>query len=579
MFHFFSRCFLLLSCMHVTYVAAARIFPHSGAVLSQVQVMFEYDEIGGADYYQVIINPDYALAGATPMVRIKNTSLAVPVNSGLRFGNQYKWYYEAYSKTGKMVYRSGEIFFSIKSSPLTDTNLYRTKVTIAKPGFRNDILMLDNIAAAIDRKGSIVWFLPSQSDSIRGPFRNVQLTRDGTVTYLDNSDCFELSLTGDLVWKAPNDGRVSGDKQEFYHHDFAKLRNGNYLCAGYQFVNEKNYYDNSVDCKVRYNTLIHYNLAGDILWQWNEKDHTTAAAIFKEVAANAGNNEGTHMNGFSYDYLSDGIVVSCRNNSSVFKIDYKTGKVLYDLAESLNGNNKALPYPYNSQHGPFVMPNGNIIIYNNNSIGKERISWPGVQIFQQPKGAQPAKKIWEYECRSAAFPNGIRAKEGYASSLPDNNLLVCMGGANFAFEITPAKKLLWECFFEKLERPLEGEPSWKGYSNYRMQSMSSLYPRYFTLQQLTRSWQSLGAKNPSFKMQINNEGSDADTYKAVLTDAIGRELAAQTITVAPRKKAVLSFAFSLNKETAVKQNDRYGMVTVYPIENPAIKKELGVVLY
>lgn len=48
---------------------------------------------------------------------------------------------------------------------------------------------------------------------------------------------------------------VSGDKQEYYHHDFFKMKDGSYITSGYRFVNEPNFYNNNVTAKVRYNTL------------------------------------------------------------------------------------------------------------------------------------------------------------------------------------------------------------------------------------------------------------------------------------------------------------------------------------
>jgi hypothetical protein len=570
--------FLLAMCLCITN-AYARIYPHNGAVLSQVHVMFEYDEIAGADAYKVVVVPAYASPGMAPVIVMNNTSLAVPVTSGLQFGSDYQWYFEAY-KAGKKIYRSGELSFTIKNSPLTDTNLYRAKVTLAQKGkYPNDILLLDNIAAAMDRSGKIVWFLPAQSDSVRGPFRNVQLTKDGTITYLDNSDCFELALTGEPLWKAPNDGKVSGAQQEFYHHDFTKLPDGTYLCAGYQYVDEKNYYDNSITCKVRYNTLIQYNAAGELLWSWSEKYHSEPAQMFAGIASTATSNEGTHLNGFSYDKAASGIVMSFRNSSAIYKIDHQTGDILYNLATALNGVKKGGSTPYNSQHGPFVMPNGNILVYNNNSSSEQRISWPVVQMFSQPTATQPAKKVWEYECRSAAFPNGIRGKEGYAMSLPNGHILVCMGGVNFGFEVTMDKQVVWECFFEKWDTPVDGEPSWKPFSNYRMHAVSSLYPRYFTVQQLTRSWQLLAKNKSQLQVQVNNEGSDADTYTVTLTDVNGKIIATKPITVKPRTKAVVQLPFLFKKETVQKRGDSYGTITVSPTDRPAMKRDMSVGLF
>src|SRR5205085_3740500 len=135
---------------------------------------------------------------------------------------------------------------------------------------------------AIDRKGKPVWFYPySQNNIDQDPLlRNLRMTGDGTITCLDDSSCYEYSIDGKLLWKAPDNGKISGDSKEHYHHDFKKLQDGTYLTAGWKYEYETNFYNPALRCQVRYNTLIQYDSSGKILWSWNEKDHVTKETIF-----------------------------------------------------------------------------------------------------------------------------------------------------------------------------------------------------------------------------------------------------------------------------------------------------------
>jgi Arylsulfotransferase (ASST) len=549
-------------------------------VLAQTQVLFEYDEIAGADYYEVVIKADYSLPGAPDLVRVRNKSLAVIVSEGLQFGAGYQWYYEAF-RGGKLAYRCGEIFFSIKSCPFADTSLYRFDVSIAeKNRYQDGVIFIDQFGLAINRQGRPVWFLGSQADSIRSPFRNMQLTPDGTVTYQDNSDCSDVALTGETVWKGPNTGQVSGDSSEYYHHDFIKLPGGTYITAGYFFRNEPNFYDNSVTTKVRYNTLIEYDSQGKVLWTWNEKDHISKEAIFRNIRSDANLNEGTHLNGFSYDAAANGFLLSFRNNSTVLKIDKATGKVLYSLADALKGPKGAAPY--NSQHGPYVMRNGNVLVYNNNSQtaaeGGTDSPWPRVQQYSQPKGAQPARLVWEYELRSPRYRNGLRGKEGYAQELPNGNVLICAGGGNFTCEVTPDKKRVWECYFEKADPLPDGGREWRGFTNYRSHFSTSLYPRWFTAQQLTRSRQALGPKR-LLQVQVNNEGTVMDEYVLVFTDNNGRSLPPQTVAIPARSSKKVSFSLPVHAVPAGAVAGSAGRVTVQPKRAEHLKREMVVEVY
>src|SRR5205085_5404235 len=78
-------------------------------------------------------------------------------------------------------------------------------------------------------------------------------------------------------------------------------------------------------------------------------------------------------------------------------------------------------------------------------------TYPKVLIVREPLNGEAPNILWQFECRSDHFPNGITGKEGYAYPLPNGNILVGMGTANFAFEVTPKKEIVWEAYFEKFD--------------------------------------------------------------------------------------------------------------------------------
>ena len=460
--------------------------------------MFEYNEVSGANNYKIQI--ESAENAPSFFLEIKNKSLACIV-SDLKFGRSYKWHYEAFNKK-KLLFKSEDFNFSINKYSLVDSSLYKTTVEISKKdALNNDIVFLDFLGIAIDKTGNPVWFYPSGpvDGRLEPNFRNMRMTNNGTITFQDNDNCYETDVRGKLLWKAPNDGRVSGDKREFYHHDFRKLKDGTYLTASYQYVAQPNFFKPSVPSRVRYNTLIQYDAQGKILWTWNEKDHVKKEVLFQGLDSNATEVEGTHLNGFDYDETNNAIVMSFRNNSSILKIDKLTGNIIYDL--SAYGAQSGIQDPWFArQHGPMVLPGHRLLVYNNNAKDTIKVvSYPKVLIIREPTSEKPTEILWEYECKSDHFPKGITGKEGYAFPLAGGNFLVCMGGANFAFEVTPKKEILWQAFFERFDL---AKKEWTGFNNYRCTAASSLYPKYFTLQP---------AKGNA--VQINNEGTDEDQYR------------------------------------------------------------------
>lgn len=541
----------------------ARISPANGAALNYNQVMFEYDEVKGADYYIITISPA-ATTGASKQTAIqkKNYSLAFIQQTGLHFGQHYIWRYEAF-KQDKSIFKSEEFSFQIKASFQTSESWLRSVIeTNDTTRFKEGIIFLDYMGMAINRKGEPVWYLPLEKDSLENlKMRNVKMTAAGTITYLDNRDCFEKDINAAIVWKAPNNGAVSGDKQEYYHHDFFKNDDGTYIAAGYKFINEPNFYDKNILCKVRYNTLIQYNREGKVLWYWDESAHADKKSLYGDSGPTATEVTGTHMNGVAYYKPDDAFICSFRDNSSILKISKKTGKILYNLGDSLK---KYYPdeIPFASQHGPSLLKDGSIVVYNNNlnrTAKTKGPTYPIIKIFSQPSANKQSQKLWDYECYSEKYPDGIFGKEGYASQLPyNNNLLICMGGANFIFEITPDRKIAWQCVLQQYN---ESSKEWTAVNNYRCSYASSLFPVYFTLQHAKQVADANG-----IQLRINNEGSEACTY-IIEVNGVNNN-SPVTIHVGGNKDLLINRPSGRNPEKSGTT------VTVYPENNPNLKREI-----
>ncbi len=548
--------FCALGCINSK--AWARIHPADNAVLNFTQVLFEYDEAKGADYYIITIE-----GPGHKKTSIENHTLAFIRDDIFSFGQKYTWNYIAY-KNKKALYKSPVYHFEIKAAFQTSANWLRSKVEISDTTlYRPGIIFLDYMGMAINRKGEPVWYMPLHKDSLENlKMRNIKMTAAGTITYLDNRDCFEKDIYANTVWKAPNDGQVSGDVQEYYHHEFFKMDDGTYITSGYRFVTEPNVYDNNVACKVRYNTIIQYDAKGDVLWWWDESKHADKKELYGDSGPTATEVTGTHLNGIAYYKPDDAFIASFRDNSAILKISHRTGEIVYNLGDSLR---KYYPdeVPFASQHGPTLLKDGSIVVYNNNldRTGKTKGPvYPLVKIFSQPTGAKQSQKVWDYECYSEKYPEGIFGKEGYAAQLPySNNLLVCMGGANYVFEITPARQLVWQC---NLQRYDENSKAWMAINNYRCSYATSLYPVYFTLQHFR-----MQSADKGIQFQINNEGSDAGSY---IVEVNGR-IYGEPVYIFPRESRIINTGAITGPRPAHSGT----IITVYPAGNKQLQREIA----
>lgn len=486
------------------------IKPSNNSSINQTQVLFEVDELPQADTYKLYItNTDHP----ENSFEITTQSLACLIRSGFSFGQKYSWYYEAISGN-KVIYKSQIYHFTITTHFLVSPKNFHYKISNADSSlFNNNLIFLDNIGVVINRKGEPVWYMPA--DSVASDhlpqYRNMTISKTGTITFFRKDECYETDLTGRVLWMAPNDGKISGDKTEYYHHDFLKLNDGNYLTCSYKYDTSAGIKTDKNFNKVRYNTLILYNKAGEPIWWWNEKKHITDADIVNASGGSKDIINGTHLNGFIADEKRGIYILSFRNSSTLCGIDKKTGDIVFSLC----GKDKKViqnGIAFNGQHSPVITSEDNLVVYNNNVEAKntgEKPPYPSVLLLSVPVSTKfSILKLWEYECVMPDYPEGLSGKEGYAEQLSNKNILICIGGANKIMEVTPQKKKVWEMNCEVYD---SAQKKWVGFNNYRTHSTSSLYPWYFTVQQPAKF--NTGNK---VTLKINNDGSENDVYEIII---------------------------------------------------------------
>ena len=555
-------CFILtIALISLSLKSAARIFPSEGIRLNYTQIMFEYNPVFGANEYRIHIFPQTKFGGndTNREIIIRNHTLAIIVDNALEFGENYKWYYEAYQSNNKLK-TSDEFFFGINPCLFVDSNRYKFSVTqYDSIALTNNILFLDQLGIAVNRKGKPVWFLPNERKST---YRNIAMSSNGTITLLQDNDCIEKDLFGNVIWLAPNDGKVSGDSAEYYHHDFAKLKDGTFFTSSYIFDKTINPFNTKAFIKIRYNTLIQYDVNKKVLWSWNEKNFIDSKTMFAGILKDQTESAGTHLNSFFVDEKNNCILTSYRNDSRIAMIDKKTGLFKYQFTGK---NDTLLPesvlaVDFSKQHHATILKNGNIMFYNNNVDfinTNGNAVFPHVMIINPPTKVKKAEIVWDYECGTNAFPKGVNGKEGFAKELPNGNILISMGGANRSFEVTRNKKIVWECFFEKMDATTN---TWQPVNNYRTNFTSSLYPQYYTVN-MGIATDSLPLKNHAFT--INNEGTEDDSYQIHIFDADQKTILMSS-NISVKTRSAKSVKIQLNKKI---KNLQSIYLEIFPLNN------------
>lgn len=380
------------------------------------------------------------------------------------FGQEYTWRAVV---TGKKAQNKPTLYhFITGNARYTDTSKYRLKV-ISNSGEYNDVLVLfDNAPIMYDLTGKLVWYIPDIPGIIgagRG-LRDLKPTPQGTFTLLNDYGAFEFDYRGKVLWRAPDKGIISGDSSEHYHHDFSRLGNGHYMVEGMQYMLRKipantdttnfftdktmvkkdgDYYK-TIDCA----TLIEYDSAGNILWNWKSFNVFTDSDYFAKKNPDGTLNSEPHINSFYFDELKNVIYLSLRNYSQILKIAYPSGKVLerygMPLSQQSQESDKML---FRAQHCVRLTDDGNIVLFNNmtdryNSREQGFNTYVStIKILKEDHSS--LIPLWEFPCNIDTFAIPCGQSGGSVSLLPDHSILACMGIAGRAFIVDPSKKVLW----------------------------------------------------------------------------------------------------------------------------------------
>jgi hypothetical protein len=564
----------------------AQVSPAPGTVLNYTQVMLEYPPVAGATGYLVqVVQDTTGPLFAKPLISQKDNSTATLV-TGLDFGKKYLWRYAATSN-GKQQPWSGPYGFEITRRQLNNNSPSPLTVVVNDKAKHAGGLIAGDFQCIVDRAGNPVWQMPVvDGEPLTNNTRDLRLTDVGTITFLNSaSKPVECDLNGKVLWQAPTTPVVSGDTSEFFHHDFQRLPNGNYMVLGDKYVWKKvpDKYKDKIEvkanpnlpngavlpgapnpfvktvngemmAKLQYGTIIEYNTDGEVVWSWNSEtyiDDETMFGLLANVASSlspagngamppgvgiASNDRDPHLNAFSVDTAGTYVYAGFRQLSRIIKIEKATGKIAAEWGAQKNGDGF-----FSNQHGAFIQPNGNILVFDNGGI-KPGAQPSRVVSFSQGSNGTGASIKWSADC----LVNGTPVKShrgGNADELANGNILVCSGTAalpgfvppatpvaggtkpvkptgsfptSHIIEFTPDKQVAWYATVSQQQR-----------APYRVHYAASLYPLYFTIQ-------AAESTNGNITLTVFNEGSHSDAYTITAISGKSRITAStKTTTVLP----------------------------------------------
>ena len=389
------------------------------------------------------------------------------------FGAQYTWRVVNLAD-GDATENKEFHHFSTLATRETDTSQVRLRIIDSATRFKDAYVFLDGNMVLYDMYGNPVWELPDSLRKMGNTVRDIKLTPQSTITFLLADEAYEIDYNGRVLWKGPNDGKISADKKENYHHEFTRLTNGHYMVLGAEFITlpgssagQKNGKDslNIPGMKMPFGTIIEYDEKGNVAWSWRSSKYFEESDLVNYRPDNNKPAIDLHENAFFFDEKEKVIYLSFRNISRIVKIKYPEGNVINAYGEvykpGVAGRGNGL---FCGQHSCRYSQIGCLFLFNNNGCAKD--SPPKIKMLKEAAGEDShLKKIWEYECSVEENYPRMFSSGGNVVELPDSCLFVCMGGSySKLFIVNLDKKLIWSALPEQWNAE---KKKWEAYNQYR----------------------------------------------------------------------------------------------------------------
>lgn len=276
------------------------------------------------------------------------------------------------------------------------------------------VLYRRRVPMIIDMNGRIVHVWPN----VRAVGR-ARLRTDGRLAVIGTDNLVkEYDWDGNLKWFY----RLEVE-DDFPHHDLAILRNGNYLVLARDKATHTGYLE-EVDRR------------GRVVWSWRSLDHRSDFPTWDPERK-----DPTHFNSIFelpanrwFDAGDDrfrpgNILVSARHLNTIFIIDKRTGRVVWQYANDLDYQHEA------SMIEKERLGEGLILVFNNGTNGRNGYRRTLVQAID-PSDNEVG---WEYA--SDYFFSSVA---GTAQALPGDNVMIASSHGGRIFEITPGGEIVWE---------------------------------------------------------------------------------------------------------------------------------------
>jgi len=236
-----------------------------------------------------------------------------------------------------------------------------------------------------------------------------------------------LDSQGNII----RDITIIGEGLPTQMHAFVPLENGNVLLTSQPTHTEDlTAFGGDAEAIVVETIIQEIDPDDNVVFEWSSADHveltetrTPRELMFAPPAPVA----YFHGNGLAVDQNGD-IIISARRFDELIKINRQTGDIIWRMGGPASQNNEFtfINDPrggFSGQHHVTVLPNGNILLFDNGDLSEERVS-RAVE-YEIDEESRTATLVWSFEDPAGRYTGSM----GSAQRLSNGNTLIGWGNA------------------------------------------------------------------------------------------------------------------------------------------------------
>ncbi|SRR5258706_2574994 len=287
----------------------------------------------------------------------------------------------------------------------------------------NGLYFISNLKLGFDQTGEVRWYYTGDGTSFFGKLKNGNfIASDATNKYF-----FEVTMLGQQVKKylVPN----------ALHHEIVEMPSGNFLVASHSPPGAPH---EDVTVEVSRST-------GIVTKSW---DFNTILDPLRKTLPDAQAGDWLHINALYYDETDNSIVVSCRSQCAVVKIDYSTSAIKWIFGNHNEWSSAFVPFllkPIDSngnevdasnsdfwnygQHAIQKLSDGNLLIYDNGDYrgfyddpSVPQRSYTRIAEYKIDETTKTVELVWHFDNNKSVFTQYT----GYTQDLDGTRLAAYM---------------------------------------------------------------------------------------------------------------------------------------------------------